>query len=314
MTNAMRAWPARVALTCAVVLFSGCSFGVETAGTIPEAHGCGDDVASGFYSATLNRGGRERSFNVYIPEGYDGQSRQPLLIAMHGGFGTGAIFEEQARFAPVADRYGYIVAYPNGVWRAFNAGTCCGEPAEDNIDDVGFVAEVVEKVSSRYCVDKDRVYATGFSNGAMMAHRIACERPDLFTAFASVAGTIMVESCPAEEPTPALLIRGRADEHIPWEGGMVNETYRRSMEEVVSIIAERNQCSSKAKVTFKNGDAVCKTLQGCAARLTYCGIANTGHQWPGGKTVLGFMLGPNTKDYDATGQIFRFFEQVGAGP
>lgn len=313
MTNRFVVYISRTALACSVLLFSGCSFGVDTAGNMPDAQGCGDAVASGFYEGTLQHGERERSFNVYIPEGYDGETRRPLVVAMHGGFGTGAVFEEQARFAPAADRHDYLVAYPNGVWRAFNAGTCCGKPAEDNIDDVGFVAALVEKVSGRYCVDRDRVYGTGFSNGAMLTHRIACERPDLFTAIAPVAGNIMMESCSADRSTPALMIQGRADERIPWEGGTVNESYRRPMTNVVATVAERNQCGDGEKPTLEKGQALCKTRQGCEAPVTYCGIEGMGHQWPGGKTIMRFMLGDNTEDYDATARIFRFFEENAPG-
>lgn len=314
MTDRMTGWVGRLALACAVALFSGCSFGVDSAGKIPEAKGCGDSVSSGFYEGKLKHGDRERSFNIYIPEGYEGESRRPLVVAMHGGFGTGAVFEEQARLVPAADRHGYLVAYPDGVWRAFNAGTCCGKPANDDVDDVGFVAELVDTVSKQYCVDKDRVYGTGFSNGAMLTHRIACERPDLFTAIAPVAGNIMLEQCAADQPTPALLIQGRADERIPWKGGKVKGSYRRPMKDVVATVAERNQCSGEEKIARKQGKAVCKTRKGCSAAVTYCGIEGMGHQWPEGKTVMRFMLGANTEDYDATKRIFRFFEQVGDGP
>lgn len=308
--------PLTAAVAALALLFSGCSLGVESAGQMPAANGCGNAAPSGFFDGSMTHGGRQRTFNVYIPKGYDGETQRALVVAMHGGLGTGAIIEEQAKLAPAADRHGYLVVYPDGIARAFNAGTCCGEPMKKNIDDVGFIADLIDKMASQYCVDKNRVYGTGFSNGAMLTHRIACERPDLFAAIAPVSGNIMVDSCPAGRAIPALLIQGKADDRIPWKGGTVRGTYRKPMTEVVSMIAKRNHCETGEQTTFEGGAAVCRTRQGCAdkAPVTYCGIEGVGHQWPGGKTYMRLMLGANTDQFDATAHIFDFFEKVGTGP
>lgn len=311
MRNGLRRGGSIVVL---VVFLCSCSVGVEVDGEVPHTTGCGDAVAPGFYQDEMRYGGRQRSFNVYLPKGYAGRDSHPLLIAAHGGLGTGAILEQQANLSRAADRYGYVVVYPNGVWRSFNAGNCCGAAARQNVDDVGFVAALVDKISRMVCVDQRRVYATGFSNGAMLIHRIACERPGLLTAFASVAGTLMRDACAASEPTPALLIRGHADERIPWQGGVVNGSYRRSMAATVDLVAQRNRCGSAQKTTFEQGAARCHARLGCAAPLRWCVIAGVGHQWPGGGSIWPALLGANSDDYDATERIFKFFEAVGAGP
>lgn len=313
--NVFLDWPAPL-LWFALMLVAGCSLGAETQGQLSEigAAGGGAPAQNGLFAGHMQYGGRERSFALYIPRGYDGKAALPLLVALHGGLGTGTIFEAQAQLRPHAERLGYFVVYPDGVGRTWNAGSCCGKAAREHVDDVGFIAALVHKLERAYRIDSDRIYATGFSNGAMMVHRIACERPRLFTAIAPVAGSIMGDHCNPDAPTPALLVRGRADERIPWDGGSLRGTYRKSMEEMVSKLGARNGCSAARKLTFSRGDAHCWTLQGCPeAPVRYCGIKGLGHQWAGGKSVLSFMLGGNTEDFDASAQIFRFFEAVGAG-
>jgi len=260
----------------------------------------------GFYSDRLEHDGRTRDYRVYLPNGYESQRRRPLVIALHGGLGSARLFELQAGLAPVADEHGFAVAYPNGVWRSFNAGRCCGRAARLDVDDVGFVGAVVDTLVARHGVERDRVYGTGFSNGAMMLHRIACERPGLFRAIAPVAGTLMVEPCPAAEPLAALLIQGRLDERIPWEGGELRGVYRPAMAEVVGAYAERNRCGRQEAAV---GDA-CRQRAGCDAHapVRYCGLPGVGHQWPGGNDVIG--LGPNTEAFDATRRVFAFFSAL----
>src|SRR3546814_3263586 len=87
-----------------------------------------------------------------------------------------------------SDLHDFIVVYPDGVGRAWNAGSCCAKPMKEKIDDVGFVRAVIADVKHRYKIDATRIYGTGFSNGAMLLHRIACDAPDTFAAIAPVSG------------------------------------------------------------------------------------------------------------------------------
>src|SRR3546814_14133819 len=75
--------------------------------------------------------------------------------------------EEQTGLDAVADQHDFIVVYPDGVGRAWNAGSCCAKPMKEKIDDVGFVRAVIADVKHRYKIDATRIYGTGFSNGAM---------------------------------------------------------------------------------------------------------------------------------------------------
>jgi len=274
-------------------------------GPASAAEGCSarDQVQEG----SLNHQGRERSYRLYIPESASESKPLPLIVALHGGWGTGKLMAEQSGLDRAAARKGFAVVYPDGVSRAWNAGSCCGKPMEEKVDDVGFIEKLVARLGSESCIDGDRVYGTGFSNGAMMTHRIACEAPTLFAAIAPVAGGPMLDACPEQPALPTLLMVGRKDERIPWQGGMFKETYRPSIAEQVKTLAKRNRCSDETtQMKLLGGD--CRSRQGCSgAALRWCILDGVGHQWPGGKTFLKRMLGPNRTDISATNTILDFF-------
>lgn len=115
------------------------------------------------------------------------------------------------------DSGGFVVAYPNGVLRAWNGGTCCGAPESFDIDHVGFITDMVATIQRRTPIDPARVYATGMSAGAIMALRLGCQS-DKFAAIAPVAGTLLTD-CAHTRPTSVLQIHGTADDRVPYNGG-----------------------------------------------------------------------------------------------
>jgi polyhydroxybutyrate depolymerase len=258
--------------------------------------------------ATLRFGGYDRTYRIYRPASV-GSKPVPLVVALHGGFGTGQNMEDQTGFDALADRYGFIVVYPDGVRRAWNAGTCCATPMKEKIDDVGFVRAVIAEVESRYPIDRTRVYGTGFSNGAMLLHRIACEAPDTFVAIAPVSGGPMVSTCNERTPIPTLLIQGIADPRIPWNGGVFDGSYRPSIKDIVSRFGKRNECSTQEQQTYDADGVQCHTLGGCRSgdEVSWCGLTGAGHQWPGGKTYVKFLLGANNERFNASQKIWTFF-------
>jgi polyhydroxybutyrate depolymerase len=114
--------------------------------------------------------GIERTYVLHIPAGYDATRPTPLVLAFHG---IGLNAEEMIRISGLneqADISGFIVAYPNGTGenKSWNGGHCCGEAAKNNVDDVGFVRALIDELAALINIDPSRVYATGFSNGAIM--------------------------------------------------------------------------------------------------------------------------------------------------
>lgn len=246
----------------------------------------------------------DRSYRVFVPAS---EEPLPLVMALHGGWGTGEAMAEQTGLDAAARRHGFAVVYPNGSWRSWNAGSCCGRPASNDVDDVGFLRKLASELGEQACIDGERVYGTGFSNGAMMTHRMACDAPDVFDAIAPVSGGPMMESCAADGPVPALLMVGRADERIPWDGGVFKESYRPSIAEQVKQLAERNGCEAATSKLSGSG-SYCEQRSGCSGgALRWCVIDGIGHQWPGGSTIFKRLLGPNRDVIDASDTILRFF-------
>lgn len=130
-------------------------------------------------SGTETRQLGARSYTINVPAGLSGEV--PLLLSMHGAWGSSSVHEAMSGWTPYAARQGFIVAYPqgaaNGYWDLSE-----GSP------EVGYLREVVADISNRYCVNPARIYVDGHSRGAVMAQRAACDAGDLFAAATAYAG------------------------------------------------------------------------------------------------------------------------------
>src|SRR5262249_44803117 len=125
----------------------------------------------------LESGGLQRTYRVHAPPGLDGATAVPLVVDIHGLGSNSSQQEGISGMKGMSDQHGFLVAYPDGVNNAFNAGTCCGNPT---VDDVAFIRAMVSQVEAEATVDSSRVYVTGLSNGGAMTQRLACDAADLF--------------------------------------------------------------------------------------------------------------------------------------
>ncbi|MFZ4718028.1 MAG: alpha/beta hydrolase family esterase [Ilumatobacteraceae bacterium] len=170
--------------------------------------------------------GRTRTYHLYVPRGLD-PAGAPLLVALHGGTGSGGQFETTTGFDALADRHRFVVVYPDGVGtgtaedtlRTWNAGICCGPAVRKGVDDVGFVRRLIDTLSAKATIDPRRVFAAGHSNGAFMAYRLACELSDRIVAVGLQAGGLGVPRCTPSRPVSLLHIHGTADTNVPIAGG-----------------------------------------------------------------------------------------------
>lgn len=272
------------------------------------ATGCAQAAVS---EGRLRVGGIERSYRLFVPSTISSARPAALVVALHGGYGTGETMAEQSGFDALAEREGFLVVYPDGLKRAWNAGGCCGPPMERNIDDVAFIRAVIADLRARQVIDAARIYGTGFSNGAMLLHRIACEAPGTFAAIAPVSGGLMLPACAATQGTSALMIQGRLDERIPWDGGVFNDSYRPSIRELVTGLAQRGHCGAEEQSTERGEGYECYTRVGCSAgqEVSWCSLARVGHQWAGGKTFMPRVLGPNDGSFPTSEKIWGFFQR-----
>lgn len=174
----------------------------------------------------LNHQGLERGYVVRLPASAPpaGQS-WPVVLVLHGGGGDAEITERTTGFTAVGQREGFVVVYPEGTGRlgnhllTWNAGHCCGQAMQRQVDDVGFIRTLIDKLVADYPVDAKRVYATGISNGGMMSHRLGIELPDKLAAIAPVVAALFGDEKKPAQGVSALMINGALDASVPLAGG-----------------------------------------------------------------------------------------------
>lgn len=174
-------------------------------------------------------GGRQRSYLLYVPRGI--AKGAPLVVAMHGSGENGAQMRIETGFGfdRLADRYGFAVAYPDGYEGYWNGCNIVGDYNANrlNIDDVGFLTHLADKLAGEIGVDRSEVFATGVSRGGSMALRLAIEAPQRFRAVASVSDSVPTPAnfkCkPAERGASSVMImNGTDDPIVPFGGGEVS--------------------------------------------------------------------------------------------
>lgn len=253
--------------------------------------------------------GIDRLYRLYIPVNV--AVRAPLVVMLHGGFGSAKQAEAAYGWDALADQEDFVVAYPDGDGRAWNAGSCCGRSSATGVDDVGFIDAMVQEIKGSMPIDADRIFATGMSNGAMMAYRLACESTT-FAAVAPVAGTMMI-ACSTPSPVSVLHIHGLADANVPFAGGK-GDGYAHvdgpAVEQVISLWRRVDDCAAPNVTTV--GDVTTSTAMCADGRaVELITIAGAGHQWPRTRVAPSFAAkrGANApyQGFDATQLIWEFF-------
>jgi polyhydroxybutyrate depolymerase len=298
-------------LTVLAVLLSG-GIGGGRASAVPGL----DAIPAGKSLRVVISGGLVRIFHVYRPGGLTAAA--PLVVVLHGGYGDGAQAERDYHWDTEADQGHFIVAYPNGLVRAWDAGSCCGVPENLRVDDVAFITAMVNAIEQWAPIDPARIYATGMSNGAMMALRLGCQTPT-FAAIAPVAGTLVTD-CSHAQPTSVLQIHGTADDRVPYDGGPGKTrtiTGKPTVDgpSVPSVSATWRAIDACAAPTSTTAGDVTTETAACAdgRAVELISVAGAGHQWPGGARSplldwLGVLPPPSTA-LDATDTIWQFFAQ-----
>ncbi len=168
-------------------------------------------------AGTLAFGGLDRTYQLHVPAGLDRPAG--LVVNLHGAGMTGASQAAATNYNAVADQYGFVVAYPNGIDMSWVDGRGASVPDRQGVDDVGFLVALIDRLSRDYGVPSGRVFATGMSAGAFMANRLACDRADIVAAIAPVAGTLGAGTrCTPSRPVSVLETHGTTDPVVPYAG------------------------------------------------------------------------------------------------
>ena len=288
----------------AIVAFAPCSLSAQVSSRSSTEHHIVVD-------------GRDRTYLVDLPPQYDSRQHYPLVLDFHGGGGSAASARTQSGFSALGAQVGAIVVYPAGSGRlrddrflTWNTETCCGYAQRARIDEARFVRALLDTLERTYAIDARRVFATGLSNGGMMAHLVGCRLSDRVAAIAVVSGELTVDCRPAR-PVSVLIIHGTADENLPYDGGAGRKALSPHEVHPVSYAVDRwravDQCRDSARVVVTGG-VTHSTRTPCAdgTAVELYRIEGGGHAWPGGQRMSRILDAPSTA-LDATRVAWDFF-------
>lgn len=272
---------------------------------------------------TMEIAGRLREYTFHLPPDATKRGPMPLVVSLHGGGGAAEGVERQTGWETLGDREGFVVAYPSGVGKSWNDGRddTPSVAVREGVDDVTFLARMIEDLGKRVSIDPKRVYMNGISNGGFMSARFACERADLVAAIGVVVSTLgpdVLARCAPSRPMSVIAFNGTADPLVPYQGGVVRlgrqERGRAaSFSDTMKMWARG--CTAQPPVTLPDVDHdddstvrlerhTCPT----GASVDAYTIEGGGHTWPGGRQYLPKrMIGPVNRDIDATALMWRFF-------
>lgn len=218
-------------------------------------------------------GSETRKALVYVP---DGIVEPPLLISLHGR-GIGASWNQggMMKFEPIADREKFVVVYPE---------------ANNDLNwdlggdyDVNFVLKIIEDMSDQYGIDRNRVYASGFSMGGMFSYTLACRIPEAIAAIAPGNGYPLggQSGCVNTRSVPIFHIHGTADDFVPYSGihaflGTKVSAYGCPATPVTTDPYPAAQSDSKS---FKEYWGVCTNDNGTKSSITLVSVAGMIHDW-----------------------------------
>ncbi len=304
-------------------------------GVLSGSGGEAAPLPPGDHQISLRHGGGDRTFIVHGPPRRAPAGGLAVVLNFHGGGGNAVGQRDYSRMDAVADREGFLAVYPDGTGRlagrllTWNAGTCCGYARDQHMDDVGFVRALLQHLEGLVPIDRGRIYATGLSNGAMMAYRLAVEASDTVAAIAPVAGGMVVEGDLPARSVPVMHLHSVDDPRALYQGGWgppfpmtAARVEHPNIDRVISRWASHDSCPAEpmtaARLRGRDGSpeagqtatkyvyAPCRA----GAEVVLWKLTGAGHVWPGGRPdYLPRLLGPGTQLLDANAEMWRFFSR-----
>ena len=247
--------------------------------------------------------GVERAFLVHMPP--HPTSAMRLVVDFHGA--TSNMYQQDvySSFDPVADRFDFVVATPNGVDAAVRQWRFLGTFA-----DVDFAVAIVRTLSLDACVDHAHAYAVGISSGAAMSASLACQASDTFAGFGLVSADFYLPPlCDKARRRPIIIFHGTADPIVPYTGGHVggpSGTPVQPAETSAALWAGHNGCAPGPTETRLGTQVVRLTWNGCVVPVVMYRIVGGGHTWPGSSIKI-TALGLTTEQVNATTAMWKFF-------
>ncbi len=289
---------------------------------------------AGDYRRTLKGDFGNRFYDIHVPPSYHKEKPAPLVMVFHGGGGDPGSVRYESDMDSTSDRNGFIVVYPAGtptrmlfkdrllIW---NDGRAFKNGEHSEVDDVAYVDALLEDLSQLFNVDKKRIYACGYSNGAQLTFRLAKRRSDAIAAIAVVAGQRPPEDAydpVPSRPIPLMQFAGVGDTFSPYEGGKPPKDAAfkaeiKPVRQTVKAWADFNKCKPEPVEEKRIGNAVMRRYGYCqsGAEVVFWTLEDGGHTWPGGRVTpnveaLGLgSLGKVNTDINASDLMWAFFKK-----
>jgi polyhydroxybutyrate depolymerase len=295
------------------------STSAPAAGAATTSLGCASPGSSTTLSVKVK--GFARTVIVHVPRGSTDSAPLALVLNLHGSGATALDQELFSGMNRTSNEDDFIVAYPQGLI-ADGSGYDWNVPKEPLIggravpkgsaNDITFLATLVTILESKYCINKNEVYATGFSGGAREVSQLACDESSLFAAVAPISGLRRPKPCPTARAVPVIAFHGSDDPVDPFKGnGQAYWTY--SVPTAAKDWATQDGCSSKPVTSqpFSGVTLTSYTRCGGDSAVELYEVKGEGHEWPGGPVVpsaLTSVLGPQSNAIDANAVMWSFFQ------
>ena len=288
----------------------------------------GKEQTTGTSLHTVQSGSRERVYALHVPPKLPADRPVPLVLMFHGGGSTPDYAERDSGFSALADREQFLVAYPAAYQKSWNDGRAVQSIAaqREGVDDVAFVAAVIDDIARHHHIDPKSIYATGISNGGIFSHYLGARLASRIAAIAPVAGGIaelFADQFAPAAPVAVLLIHGTDDPLVPYAGGAVTVLWPWQRGRVLGVDA-----SAGRWVTAIGANASPRLLHALdklpdddcrVERRVYDGgkagtevavyrLVGAGHTWPDGKQYLpSALIGTVCREFNGAAEIWNFF-------
>ena len=292
-------------------------------------------LGPGDYGRELEFGGEKRFYEIHVPKSYSKWRSVPVVLVFHGGGGYPAAVRYESGMDSVSDTKGFIAVYPAGtptnpnytdrllIW---NDGRPFQDGSYSSVDDVGFVAALLDDLSTWFRIKPKRVYASGFSNGAHFTYRLAKQLSNRIAAIVAVAGHRSADEIfsPPPIPMPVMQFSGKQDPYSLYYGGNPPDTSPvfdiifnmpfKPAEEVIQSWADFNECPSPTAQVQTIGNAVSTRYRRCkyGTEVVFWTLEDGGHAWPGGNLLPSEVRaeqGNINTDISASILIWQFFQR-----
>lgn len=259
----------------------------------------------GFSSHKLVSAGADREFILYVPA-VDHDDALPLVLSLHGSGNIPQSQVDVSHFDILAERHGFAVVFPAGAFTNSITARSWNANKEEGVDDIQFVRDMIKEVSGMLNIDQSRIYTSGYSGGARMSSRLACELSDVLAAAAPVAGLQYPDDCILKRAIPIIAFHARDDQVNNYVLGKESRPYwRMGVETALDKWRQANACSLANTVVQLSGNVSRYIWADCedSAEINYYLSEKGGHTWAGADSSS------INNDIDSTALIWEFFSR-----